>query len=505
MRQLSSLDAQFLAMETPRIYGHVGGLALFDPSTAPGGTVTTRDLCRLVGSRLDRLPPYRERLVQVPFGLDHPYWIEDPHFDLDFHIRDTAVPPPGDDRRLAETVARIFARPLDRTRPLWELYLIHGIAGDRLGLLTKIHHAAIDGVSGAEILGVLFDLVPEAGPGDGDGDGTAGPWPGERLPSQLEMLGRGLLGLPRQPLRALTSLPNALPALPDFPGAAMVPGVPQLQRARAAVTRRLYGRTDEALVEMRASRPPRTRFNRPVSAHRRFAFASLPLDDVKALKNRLGIKVNDVVVALCATAVRDWLLARDELPDEPLVALIPMSVRTEAERGTFGNKVTGMVLPIPTHIADPRERLLHAHEVLREAKQQTQGLPASLMTDVSNFLPPALFSRASRLAFEVTGHVRPALNLVVSNVPGPPIPLYCAGATMLAHYPVSVVTDGVGLNITVMSYLDRLDVGIVTDRDAVDDAWTLLESMSNALQELMEVICGRERGAPAPLTSPRSG
>jgi hypothetical protein len=166
-------------------------------------------------------------------------------------------------------------------------------------------------------------------------------------------------------------------------------------------------------------------------------------------------------------------------------------VRTDEERGTFGNKVTGMILPIPTDVADPRERLMRAHEILVRAKDQQKGLPASLMTDVSNFLPPALFTRASRLALEVTGRLWPALNLVVSNVPGPPVPLYCAGAKMLGHYPVSVITDGVGLNITVMSYLDKIDVGIVADRDAIDDAWTMMDSMEQALDELMVVVCGR--------------
>jgi diacylglycerol O-acyltransferase / wax synthase len=494
VRQLSSLDAQFLAMESSRTYGHVGGLALYDPSTAPGGTLSSEDLKRVVARRIDRLPPFHRRLAEVPLGLDHPYWIEDPDFDLDFHIRDTAVPPPGDDRRLAETVARIFARPLDRTRPLWELYLIHGISGGRVGLLTKVHHAAVDGVSGAEILGVLLDLTPDTPADDGaDTDGSPPTWRPERLPSQLEMLGRGVLGLPRQPLRALQSLPTAVPALPNFPGSALMPGMPRLQRARTKLAEALGGGTDPALLEVRAARAPRTRFNVRISPHRRFAFASLPLEDIKALKNALGIKVNDVVVALCATAVRDWLLERDELPDEPLVALVPVSVRTAEEKGTFGNKVAGMVLPIPTDVADPRERLLRAHELLKQAKDQQAGLPASLMTDVSNFMPPALFSRASRLALDVTGRLRPALNLVVSNVPGPQVPLYIAGARLLAHYPVSVITDGVGLNITVMSYLDHIDVGIVADHDAIDDVWTMMASMEQALDELMVVICGRQR------------
>ncbi len=495
MRQLTSLDAQFLAMESGGTYGHVGALALFDPSTAPGGEVTSDDLARVVAGRINQLPPFHQRLVRVPLGLDHPYWIEDPNFDLGFHIRDTAVPPPGDDRRLAETVARIFARPLDRRRPLWELYLIHGIEGGKVGMLTKVHHAAVDGVSGAEILGVLFDLEPDCPPEQPDRGPEFEP---ERRPSELEMLGRGLVGLTRQPLRALRSLPDALQAAPNFPGAAMMPGMPLMQRLRGETQKLLGGgEHDRKLVEVRASRAPKTRFNAKISPQRRFSFGSLELADVKALKSELGIKVNDVVVALVASAVRAWLLERGELPDEPLVALVPVSVRSEDERGTFGNKVTGMILPIPTNVADPRQRLMKAHEILVRAKGQTEGLPASLMTDVSNFLPPAIFNRASRLALEVSGRLRPPLNLVISNVPGPPIPLYCAGAQMLSHYPVSVITDGVGLNITVMSYRDKIDFGIVVDRDMVDDAWSFAEAMRDSLEELKEAVLPK-RPEPEP-------
>jgi WS/DGAT/MGAT family acyltransferase len=474
-------------MESSRTYGHVGALALFE------GSMTSEDVAAVIAGRIEQLPPFHQRLVEVPFGLDHPYWIEDPHFDIGFHVRDTAVPPPGDDRRLSETVARIFARPLDRSRPLWELYVIHGISDNRVGLLSKVHHAAVDGVSGAEVMGVLFDLDPDM-PAD-EGTGRWRP-PRERVPSDLEMLGRGLLGMPRQPVRAMRSLRSAVSSLPNMPGAALVPGVPQAQRARAAVARRLReeGPHDD-LTTVRTSRAPKTRFNTRITPHRRFAFFSLKLEDVKAIKNELGIKVNDVVVGLCATAVRCWLLERDELPDEPLVALIPASVRTEEERGTFGNKVTGMIVPIPTNVEDPRERLMRAHELLMQAKGQKEGLPASLMTDVSNFLPPAIFSRASRVSMQMTARMRPAINLVISNVPGPPIPLYCAGQKMLAHHPVSVVVDGVGLNITVMSYEDRIDFGIVVDRDMVDDVWTLKEATEHAMDELLQSITG---GAQSP-------
>ena len=488
MRQLTSLDAQFLAVESATTYGHVGGLAVYDPSTAPGGTMEIADLCRLVGERLHLLPPFRWRLVEVPFGIDHPYWIEDPDFDLDFHIRESAVPPPGDDRRLAETVARIFARPLDRRRPLWELYLIHGLPDGRVGMLTKIHHSVVDGVSGNEILSVLLDPSPE-----GRELPASEPVRPDRVPGDLEMLGRGLLSLPGQPVRALRSLPTALPNLTTLPGANAFPGVPTLSRGVGHV-RRLAGIEDDPnVLEATTARPPRTSFNGPISGHRRFSFGSLSLDSVKAIKNEAGVTVNDVVVALCASAVRDWLKERDELPDEPLVAMVPVSVRTRQEKGTFGNRISMMIVPIATDEADPRRRLERTHELLLGAKARHNATPANLLTDATSFIPPAVASLAARTTMEVMGRTRPPLNLVISNVPGPRTPLYCAGAQLQANFPVSVVVDGVGLNMTVMSYRDHLDFGIIADRDQVDDTWALMDGLRTALEELERVVSGRAK------------
>src|SRR3954453_7026776 len=353
MEQLRGLDAQFLAMESSRTYGHVGGLAILDPSTAPGGQVTSKDLCRIVGSRIGRLPPLHRRLAEVPLGLDHPYWVEDPDFDLDFHIRDTAVPPPGDDRQVGGKLARLFARPLDRSHPLWELYLIHGIRGGRVGVLTKVHHSVVDGVSGNEILTILLDQSPEGREIDAPADDGAG----ERVPSDLEMLARGLLGVPRQPLRALRSLPSALPNVTDIPGANAFPAVPTISRG-LSYARRLLGSEEPGVLEVTTARPPRTSFNGPVSAQRRFSFGSVSLDTVRAIKDKLGITVNDVVVGLVTTAVREWLIERDELPDKPLVAAVPVSVRSEEQVGTFGNRIGMMIVPIPTNEPDPRARLM---------------------------------------------------------------------------------------------------------------------------------------------------
>lgn len=504
MRQLTSLDAQFLAIESPRAFGHVAGLAIYDPSTAPGGELTGPDICRLVGERIHLLPPFTQKLVTVPFDLDHPYWIEDPDFDLDFHVREIALAPPGGDRQLAEQVARIVARPLDRARPLWELYLIRGLEGGRDALLTKVHHAAVDGVSGNEILAIMLDLHPE-------GREIEPPPPrtdaGERMPNQLSLLGRGLLAVPRHPLRVAGAIPSAIRNIDALPGVSSIPGARLMRRAGHRAAGMLPGPLGkEGLLETPAALAPRTRFNGPVTPHRRFAFGSLPLDTVKAIKNELGATVNDVVVALCASMLRTWLQQRDELPSDPLVAMVPVSVRTEEQKGTFGNRVSAMFVPIPTNESDPRRRIERAHEVLRVAKERHKALPAELMQDATQFVPPALQSSASRVTTGLLARspLPPAANLVISNVPGPREALYCAGAKLMAYYPVSTIVDGTGLNITVMSYRDHMDVGIIGDREQLDDAWPMIEGMRSALEEFHGLLSSEAaRAAPPPvLVSP---
>src|SRR3954447_25709599 len=393
MRQLTSLDAQFLNVESARIYGHVAFLGIYDPSTAPGGKLGGAEVRRLLGERCHLLPPLRWRLVPVPLGLDLPYWVEDPDFDLEFHIRESALPEPGDDRQLAETVQRIFGRPLDRSRPLWELYLIHGLQGGRVGMLTKIHHSVVDGISGNEIMAVLLDPDPPGRVIEPKPDTPRSPPP---LPRDREMLARGLRGIPRQPLRALRSLPGAVVGFTDLPGANALPGVPTLSHVYSRVRRTLGAEESPGVLEVTTARPPKTPFNGPVSAHRRFAFGSLSLDAVRQVRREFGTTVNDVVVAICAGAVRDWLLERDALPADPLVAMIPMSVRKRDERGTWGNRISMMIVPIPTNEPDPAKRLQRTHEYLRSAKERHSALPASLLTDATAFIPPAVASLAAR-------------------------------------------------------------------------------------------------------------
>ncbi len=486
MRQLTSLDAQFLAIEDGCTHGHVSALGIYDPSTAPGGRLTLDAVRDLVAARIHLLPPFRWRLAEVPFGLDHPYWFDDPGFDLDFHIRELALPAPGDERMLAEQVARIVARPLDRARPLWELYVIHGLEHGRVGVLTKMHHAAVDGMSGGEVLSVLLDPSREgrdvAAPVAGFASGT--------MPGQLAMLGRGVAALPLQPLRSLRSLPKALPHLDQVATMRSLPGVRPLAAVSRRVARAIPRTRDGGVLEGRRLQAPMTSINRQIGPHRRVALSQQSLADVKRIKEHFGVTVNDVVVAICAGALRSWLDARGDLPDEPLLAMIPLSVRTPEQYGTFGNRVATMLTQIPTDVVDPEQRLRAAHESMRSAKERHKAVPATVLQDANAIVPAALFARAARVTTRVAArHPSEApVNTVISNVPGSPAPLYLAGAKLESLYPVSTILHGIGLNITVMSYCGELCFGVVADRDLVDDVWSLTEALRRAQEELCALV-----------------
>ncbi|RAV18101.1 wax ester/triacylglycerol synthase family O-acyltransferase [Mycolicibacterium sp. GF69] len=486
MRQLTSLDAQFLAMENDRVQGHVSVLGIYDSHTASGRPLDASLVRDVISERLHLLPTFRWRLAQVPFALDYPYWVDDGTFDVEYHVREVALPSPGDERQLAEQVARIIGRQLDRTRPLWEVYVIHGLEdGPRDGavaVLTKMHHAAVDGVSGAEVMSILLDDTT------GREQQPAPAVIAESFPSEVEMLGRGLVGLMRQPLRVLRAGPTALPHLDDVPTIRHLPGVRAIARSGRLVKRAMGAHTNGASVQGRAVTAPRTRFQARVSPHRRVAFASLPLAEVKAIKNTLGCTVNDVVLAICAAGLRSWLGERAELPDQPLASFIPMSVRTPEQKGTFGNRVSVMITELPTDEADPVARVRRISDAMSDAKERHRALPASLLQDANHFIPPALFAQAARATSRLAGlrGLNQPANVMISNVPGPSTPLYLGGARQRAQFPVSGVLDGIGINITVMSYQDSLEFGIVVDRELVDDPWQILDALRAGLDELRD-------------------
>lgn len=470
MHQLSGLDAAFLNLEKASAPLHVGSAIIVDPSTAEGdfGYDTVR---ALIAQRLDKVPPFRWKLVEVPFGLDHPYWIEDRDFDLEFHLRRIAVPPPGDERSFAEIVARIFARPLDRSRPLWEVYVIEGLQDGYVAIMSKTHHAAIDGVSGAELLTALLDVEPVAV--DPDAAADLDVW-GEARPGIASMLVRSAAGAAKQPwrmARAGVRFARSLPVLGNF-----------AEMALPSSVRR--GHDGGVMSRPNLAAPP-TPFNTTVSPHRRFAFGSLSLDEVKAVKDAHGATVNDVVMTVCAGMLRRWLLDRDALPERPLQAMVPVSVRSADDRGELGNRVTAIIATLATHLDDPLERLAYTREAMTVAKEG-DALPADVLTDFTQFATPAVAARAARLAtrFRLAERVGTPFNVIISNVPGPQFPLYYASAEIRHLYPISAIYDGTACNITVMSYQGRMDFGLVADREVVPNLWEMMDLLHDELAQL---------------------
>ncbi|HTL84528.1 MAG TPA: wax ester/triacylglycerol synthase family O-acyltransferase [Acidimicrobiia bacterium] len=467
MRQLSGLDNSFLAMETPTTYGHVSSLAIFEPGEH---TLTFSEVRDLVAERLHLVAPFRRRLVTVPLGLDHPFWIEDPDFDLDYHLRHIAVPPPGDERQLAELAAELAAKHLDRRRPLWEMYIIEGLEGGAVAELTKIHHACIDGVSGAEILGVLLDISANPPPVPP----PAKPWRPEHEPSQVELLGRGVAGLLAKPRVGFRLARRAVPRLGAIANNFQL-GLPTLRRPRE-------------ILSSPGTQAPRTPMNGTITPHRRFAFGSLPLSDIKLVKQQLGGTVNDVVMAMCAGVLRTWLIEHDALPSDPLLAMVPVSVRTDEQRGTFGNRVSAMVVELPTNERDPLVRYERVQAATRLAKEQHGAIPAEVLQDFAQFTPPSVLGMASRVAArsKIADRVNPPFNVVISNVPGPQFPLYSAGAMLRGIYPLSAITDGIGLNMTLMSYNGNLDFGLLACREMIPDIWRMIEALGEELAVLVK-------------------
>jgi len=485
MKQLSSLDTQFLHVESATTTGHVGGLLILDPTTVPGGELTLEHLRALYEARLHLAPPLHQRLVEVPLGLGNPYWVHDPVFDLEYHLREIALPQPGSPKQLGEQVSRIHSRPLDRSRPLWEAYLIHGLEGGLAAFYGKVHHAAIDGMSGAEILATILDVTVEprtVDPPDPQ-------WDAGQLPDRFLLAARGLVSSVIRSGRAVTSLPRSLPHLADLPGAKNVPGVRTVSDlADSAVSLVTRGTPSARSDKGRYLSVPRTPFNGHITAHRRFAYGSVSLDDVKQVKNAFGLTVNDVVMAMATGALRRWLLEHDSLPPIPLVAAVPVSIRTDDDKSTLGNQISVMLAALPTNLSDPAERLGAVAEAMSEAKEQFEAVPATILSDVAATVPTAFSGLASRALFKLVTVPGPPFNLFVSNIPGPQLPLYVAGAQVRGIHPVSAVTDLTGgLNITLFSYDGALDFGLIASREMVPDVWHLIDYLAEELAELVKL------------------
>jgi WS/DGAT/MGAT family acyltransferase len=493
MRQLSGIDVSFLNMESPTTYGHVSSLNIYDPAGVPGGAGLEATK-QIILERIDQLAPFRRRLVEVPMGLDLPYWIEDPAFDIDFHVRHHAVPPPGNPEQLAEVVSRIVARPLDRSRPLWELYVIEGVENGRyIAQLTKIHHAAIDGAAGAQMLGAILDTDPDYRPA-----GEPAPWTPERVPSDEEMLRITALEYVKRPekmvrwgIRSVRDLAAAtqsggLRAIADLIAQPMPGPLGNLMRQRLRSQR---GDETDKPPALPPTAAPRTPWNRPTSGHRRFAYTTIPLDDAKTIRRAFGCTFNDVVMAVCSGTLRRYLDKHDCLPEESLIAMVPVSVRTGSEDDSYQNRVSALLADLATNEPDPLKRLQRVQQSMTAAKDNFAAIPAETLQDFTQFAPPAVAARAMRMysRLRIADRMNPPFNLIISNVPGPNHPLYSAGARLEHFYPVSTLADGQGLNMTVQSYNGNLDFGFIACRELVPDLWIMTDLLHESMQELLDL------------------
>ncbi len=468
MERLSGIDATFLYLETPASHMHVAMTGIYDTSTMEGGYSFDAFRDHIAG-RFHRIPAFTRRLVSVPFQLNHPVWIEDPDFDIGYHVRRIGCPAPGGRRELAEVASQIASIPLSRTRPLWEMWVIEGLKHDRVGFVAKVHHSAIDGASGAEIMTELYDLEPSPPPRPA----VDLPTP-ERVPSEVELVSYALASKARRTANML----------------------PLIGRTIQSVTNVVNNRRDpEGAVGAAPLTAPRTPWNRSISPRRSVAFARIPLTEAKEVKDRAGVKLNDVVLAVCSGALRGYLAEHGGVPGEPLVSVCPVSVRTEEEAGTGGNKVSAMFTSLASDIDDPAERLQAISSSTHGAKAEHNAVGARMLTDWGEYAAPRTFAYASRLysSLKVADRHRPVHNVVISNVPGPPFPLYLAGSKLVAAYPMGPLMEGAGLNITVLSYEDSIDFGFMVDPELVGDVWSLADHTASAFEELVAATASPAR------------
>ena len=465
MEQLTGQDASFLYAETPHAPLHVGGISIYDQSTIPGGgPLRFKEILRYNAERLHLAKTMRRRLVRVPFDLDHPYWIEDKNFDLEYHIRHIALPQPADWRQLYILAARILATPLDMTKPAWESYYVEGLENVEglppgcFAVITKTHHCAIDGASSIDLSMLLHDLTPEP---------KAVPpptteWRGEDEPSPQELMLRTFGNSLTQPMRMAQTFASSFAPRP------------------------MLDRPLDPVAPV-----PRTRFNRVISPHRTIGFCRFPLDEIRTLRKRVpGATVNDAAVTLCGGALRRYLAAKHELPEQPLVAMAPVNLRTEADKNTLGNKVGGLMISTGTHLDNAAERLAWVHRSAAQSKAIANAMGARQMTDAMQFLPGALMVAGTRYAAQagLANVQQPVYNTTITNVPGPQVPLYSMGARLVTMIGYGPLTDGIGLMFPVGSYCGDFTVSFTACREMLPDPDFMEECLRAAFADMRTLL-----------------
>lgn len=468
MDRLSGLDASFLYLETPAQLMHVCGLIVLEPSTMPDG-YSFEIMQAEIDRRVRDVPDFKRKLRRVPLGIDHPIWVRDTHFDIDRHVHRLALPQPGGYAELVSLISHLAGLPLDRSRPLWEMWVIEGY-GDHVAVFSKMHHSTVDGVSGSNLISHLCSLEADAEPislGEKPGFG--------REPGQLELLGRGVLSNITRPVNALKLLTPSAQLLTKTVG-----------RARAGT----------AMAAPFSA--PRTSFNGTITGHRAIAVANMSLADIREIKTVSGTTVNDVVLAVAGGALRSYLEDRGELPETSLLATVPVSVRSSSKRSGGSNKVSALFAKLGTDTDDPLERLDDMASNNRNAREHHNAISADSLQDWAEFAAPRTFGLAVRAYAGLRlAEKHPVVhNLVISNVPGPPVPLYFMGAEILALYPLGPVFHGAGLNITVMSNNGQMHVGIIACRESMPDVDDLVQRFPKELARLKAAVAARATATP---------
>ena len=469
--RLTALDASFLHLEDASAHMHVASVMLFEGDAPPYD-----DLLDSIDRRLHLVPRYRQRLATVPLGQGRPRWVDDPHLNLRYHVRSTALPSPGSEDQLRSLAGRVFAQQLDRDKPLWEIWLVEGLDGDRFAMLSKTHHSLVDGISGVDIMTVLFDT---------SADPAAPPDPGRRwlprpLPSSAQLLGEALVERATMPGELVRTVRAIFRAPRQIAG-----GVVQ---AAAGIG---------AMAWAGMSPAPPSPYNRQIGPHRRFTWVRTELSDMKAIKNELGGSVNDVVLASVAGALGRHLRRRGH-PTDGLVlkAMVPVSVRKDDQRGDLGNQVAAIMAPLPVWCQEPVGRLEIVREEMKGLKEGGQAVGAQVLTELGGYAPPTVMAQASRLMSR-----QRLFNLVVTNVPGPQFSLYLMGRRAVDPFPMVPLAKNQGLGIAIMSYDGRMNFGLVGDYDVLYDIDDLARDVYDSLAELAEAAGVELSTAPPPPVS----
>ena len=463
--RLSAVDASFLAQEGANAHMHVGALLVFE-----GPPPAYADFVNQIRGRLHLVPRYRQKIAVPPLETGRPLWVDDTAFNLEFHVRHTALPSPGSEEQLRALAARIHSQRLDRSKPLWEAWLVQGLADGRFALIFKTHHALVDGVSGVDLATVLFDLTPIPAPSLHEGE----PWAPAREPSAAELAARGIKAIVKAPVQLATRAAVAA----TRPAEA-------LEITRTAVE----GLGEVAWATLNPA--PETPLNVPIGPHRRFVFVRNDLADFKRVKDAFGGTVNDVVLCVVAGALRRWLQARGVRTEGlELRALVPVSIRTEEEHHQLGNRIAAMRGPLPVYVEDPVARLRVVKSAMDGLKSSKQAVGAEVLAAAQNFAPPTVLAQASRLNFSTR-----LFNLIVTNVPGPQFPLYVLGRELQDLFPIAFLPKDHGLAVAIMSYNGRMNFGLLGDYDALPDLEAIGEAVQESLADLVAAAAAQD-GAP---------